>query len=188
MSCSALKWMTPPFGKIRVVARRTGLQVARDRDLCRMLTLQACAMGPLVALTQYHALTAVPIFFFSVVLAIWFGMNGATRELVRERKLYLRDRLAGLRPGAYLAAKAGVFLAIGLLQILALLLLLHVVAWGVGGPGAAKARACSMLWWYFVLSISYAGGLGMAFLVSAAAKSERRRSPSCRCSFFRSFY
>ncbi|GAA0930634.1 hypothetical protein GCM10009558_043740 [Virgisporangium aurantiacum] len=44
-----------------------------------------------------------------VIGAVFFGLAGGVRELVRERPIYRRERAVGLAPGAYLGSKLLVF-------------------------------------------------------------------------------
>ena len=50
--------------------------------------------------------------FKLVISAIWLGCITTCQDLVKERAIYRRERLAGLSPHAYLASKAGVALAL----------------------------------------------------------------------------
>jgi ABC-type multidrug transport system ATPase subunit len=44
-----------------------------------------------------------------IIGAVFFGLAGGVRELVRERPIYRRERAVGLAPGAYLGSKLLVF-------------------------------------------------------------------------------
>ena len=72
--------------------------VRRDRGLVLAIYAQPLILGLLVCLTQYDIDKLLPVLFFAVVIAIWLGLNNSARDLVRERRHYLRDRLAGLHP------------------------------------------------------------------------------------------
>lgn len=52
---------------------------------------------------------AVQLLVILVVGAVFMGAATTVRDLVAERDVYHRERAVGLRPGAYLAAKVGVF-------------------------------------------------------------------------------
>jgi len=148
----------------------------RDALLSAMMIGQPLALGLLVVLTQYNPGRADPIFFFTVVIAIWLGLNNSVRDLVRERRQYLRDRLAGMQVEAYLGAKIGLFLAIGLVQVALLTL---VVRWGAKGVLGAEAEhvykdlaAVGWLAWIGVGMLVYACGLGLGLLISTLARTE----------------
>ncbi|GAA3512555.1 FHA domain-containing protein [Actinocatenispora rupis] len=66
--------------------------------------------------------------------AIFFGLAGGIRELVRERAIYRRERAVGLSPGAYLGSKMLVFGLINAVQATVFVLLGLL-----GRPGPAEA-------------------------------------------------
>src|SRR5208283_3403330 len=101
-------------------------QLLRDPVLLLAVIAQPVFLGLLVVLTQYDVVKPFPILFFAVVIATWLGLNNSARDLVRERRQYVRDRLTGLRPFAYLGAKTLVHALLGLAQIAVLLIILHV--------------------------------------------------------------
>ena len=51
-----------------------------------------------------------------IIGAVFFGLAGGVRELVRERAIYRRERAVGLAPGAYLGSKLLVFALLNGLQ------------------------------------------------------------------------
>ncbi len=172
---AAAIWVaSAPWHQSLVIARRAGQLLVRDRGLMLAMLAQALTLGVLVGLTQYHVLTIFPILFFAVAVAIWLGLNNSARDLVRERRHYVRDRLAGLRPQAYLAAKAAVQVAAGAIQLMIFVVVLRIVSsLAITDPNALKSlQAASMTWLYFILLASYVGGLGLGLLVSALARTE----------------
>src|SRR5262249_31402676 len=54
------------------------------------------------------------------IATLWFGTTNAAREIVKERPVYLRERLVNLRLFPYILSKAGVLSALGIVQVLAL--------------------------------------------------------------------
>jgi ABC-type multidrug transport system ATPase subunit len=157
-----------------VVTRRALTIVLRDRGLVLAMLAQPLLLGLLVCLTQYDADKLLPLLFFAVVVAIWLGLNNSARDLVRERRHYVRDRLAGLRPGAYLGAKTAVHAAVGAVQILTLMAILR---FGCGvvlqsNTVATDLRAVSAIWLFLILMISYLGGVGLGLLTSTLVRTE----------------
>lgn len=69
-----------------------------------------------------------------VIGAVFFGLAGGIRELVRERPIYRRERAVGLSPGAYLGAKLFVFALVNAVQAA-----VFVIVGTLGRPGAADA-------------------------------------------------
>jgi ABC-type multidrug transport system ATPase subunit len=71
-----------------------------------------------------------------IIGAVFFGLAGGVRELVRERPIYRRERAVGLAPGAYLGSKLLVFAVVNGVQAV-----LFVVVGLAGRPGAEEALA-----------------------------------------------
>jgi hypothetical protein len=156
-----------------VIGRRAVQLVLRDRGLVVAMFAQPVLLGLLVALAQYDASKPFPILFFAAVIAIWLGLNNSARDLIRERRHYVRDRLAGLSPAAYLGAKTLVHAAFGLAQILLLLAVLRMGCGLVLDSQAAKDLAdVSAPWLTLVLMLSYLGGVGLGLLVSTLVRTE----------------
>ncbi|HWE37190.1 MAG TPA: ATP-binding cassette domain-containing protein [Isosphaeraceae bacterium] len=168
MRAGAAEW-----GQAGVVARRDMRLLLRDRGLAAALFAQPVALGLLVCLAQYDADKPLPLLSFLVVVAIWLGLNGSARDLVRERRNYARDRLAGLRPGAYLGAKAAVHAAVGAAQVAALLVAVRLASGVTLRPDAAtrlaEVPAARLL---MVLLACHLGGVGMGLLASTLARTE----------------
>jgi hypothetical protein len=166
-----------PWTQLAMICERAGLLIQRDTQLIASLAIQPVVLGLLVCLTQYNASRLVSLLLFAIVIAIWLGLNNSARELVRERKHYIRDRLAGLQPSVYLAGKVIVHSVIGAAQIVLLLLVIRVVAVplldAVGRkPQADDLRHTSFLWLFLVLTTCYVGALGMGLTISALVKTQ----------------
>jgi ABC-type multidrug transport system ATPase subunit len=162
------------WGQVSVVARRALRLMTRDRGLVLATVAQPVLLGLLVSLTQYDADKLVPLLFFAVVVAIWLGLNNSARDLVRERRYYVRDRLAGLRSGAYLGAKAAVHTAVGAVQLLILLAVLRLGYESVLQYQAVAddLHKTSVVWLFLVLLAGYLGGVGLGLLTSTLARTE----------------
>jgi hypothetical protein len=156
-----------------IVCWRALLIFVRDRWLVATTVAQPLVLGGLVCMTQYRASANKSILFFLVILAIWLGMNNSIRELVRGRRLYLRDRLAGLDPRVFLASKAAVLTVIGAVQMLLLLIILklaeHVV---FTEETSSDLQRTSVVWLWIVLLVSYLGAVAMGLAASALVKTE----------------
>ena len=88
-----------------VVAQRSLLGFWRDRANLALALLQPLLLALLVVFSQHAQSRSTFVHFFLVISAMWLGMTVTVRELVRERELYVRDRLACLAPDAYLGGK-----------------------------------------------------------------------------------
>lgn len=155
------------------VAARCAKGIARDRALVAMIVFQPILLGLLVILSQSRATKLDPIQFFTVVVALWLGMNNTVRDLVRERRHYLRDRMAGLRAEAYLAAKVAVYVVIGAAQLWVFLLL---VRWGCGQVleehMGNRLHEAGGVGWLTTLGLVYLCGVGLGMLVSTLSRTE----------------
>ena len=60
---------------------------------------------------------AATLLFLMVTMSIWFGLFDATRELIKDRDVFLRERAVGVRAGSYLLSKLGLLLVVSALQI-----------------------------------------------------------------------
>jgi ABC transport system ATP-binding/permease protein len=159
--------------QLLIVAQRGLRLVLRDWGLVLAMIAQPILLGLMVALTQYNVAKPFPILFFAGVIAIWLGLNNSARDLVRERRHYVRDRLAGLRPAAYLGAKTLVQSIVGLVQILTLLVILRLSCRLTLDPAAAAdLSGVSLLRWSTVLMLSYLGGVALGFLTSTLVRTE----------------
>lgn len=155
------------------VFRRSALVLWRDRWLRWMICAQPIVLAILVSLIQFNPGKLTNLFFFSLVVACWLGMNNSIRDLVRDRRHYIRDRLGGLSPEVYLMAKWLVFGLVGLAQLAVFLLLLRgMCLWILPEDLNQELGEHSLLWWFACLGITYLCGLGLALLISTVVRSE----------------
>lgn len=80
------------------------------------MLIQPLFLAILISITQYNPVSPTQVYFFAVVVSIWLGLNNAIRDLVRQRKQYLRERLVGLKPPVFFGAKCAIYSAIGMVQ------------------------------------------------------------------------
>ncbi|MEX2389763.1 MAG: ABC transporter permease [Phycisphaeraceae bacterium] len=160
------------------VGRRSLLGFHRDGMTLAMSLLQPAVLATLVVLSQHDRDAPVYVHFFLVVSALWMGMTLTVREVVRERPLYQRDRLAGLHPDAYLIGRT----VMALVPLLVQVLLLYAVARGlVAGLFDVSRREMirddllGTAWWraLTVLFLAGLGGLLIGLVLSILARSER---------------
>ena len=77
-------------------------------------------------------------FFFLVVAAIWFGTSNAAREVVRERAIYLRERMVNLGLFNYVMSK---FVLLAMFCMVQCVLMLGIVFFALGFRGGMHAFA-----------------------------------------------
>ncbi len=126
----------PPGGASRQAAILTSRYVrtmARDAKNAALLLAQAPLIAGLIGLSLLYGPSEIAytkpkntILFLLALTAVWFGCSNAARELVKERSIYLRERMVNLGVGPYLASKVVVLGAIALVQCVAFLVILDL--------------------------------------------------------------
>ena len=107
------------LGALQQLSQRTGEKAGGD------------LFGTL-SLTQDHT----GAIFFLVVSAIWFGTSNAAREIVKERSIYLRERMVNLGLVNYVFSK---FVLLALLCVVQCAMLLGIVFFALGFNGGPVA-------------------------------------------------
>jgi ABC-type multidrug transport system ATPase subunit/pSer/pThr/pTyr-binding forkhead associated (FHA) protein len=136
------------LGALQQVAQRAGEKPSSD-------------VFETLALTQDHT----PAAFFLVVSSIWFGTSNAAREVVRERSIYLRERMVNLGLFNYIMSK---FLLLCIFCVIQCGILLAIVFFALGfeGGGAAFGRELAGLVATSVCAVSL--GLLLSTLVTSS--------------------
>ena len=168
------------FEQARVVFQRAYLGLQRDRMAVFMALLQPPILAILTILASVNQYKSIAITFFLTVCAIWLGMTLTVREVVRERKLYIRDRLAGMNPLAYLLGKLAYAGAIVIVQgtilwvIVKILgsMLLRTGSADNPGPATAIGHMNFLFGWLIVIITGFSAAM-LGLLVSIVSKSER---------------
>jgi ABC-type multidrug transport system ATPase subunit/pSer/pThr/pTyr-binding forkhead associated (FHA) protein len=107
------------LGALQQLAQRTGEKASNE-------------VFDTLAMTQDHTAAV----FFLVVSAIWFGTSNAAREIVKERSIYLRERMVNLGLLNYVLSK---FVLLSLLCIVQCTMLLGIVFFALGFSGGPTA-------------------------------------------------
>jgi ABC-type multidrug transport system ATPase subunit len=107
---------------------------------------------------------AIQAVLFLVISASYLGATNAIREIVKEIRIYERERAVGLSITAYLASKVIVLAVVTVLQA-AVLVLVGAARQGASGSGAVMAVRPEL-----IVDVSLAGlaAMGLGLLVSAA--------------------
>jgi ABC-type multidrug transport system ATPase subunit/pSer/pThr/pTyr-binding forkhead associated (FHA) protein len=99
--------------------------------------------------------------------AVLVGMYVPSNELIKERSIYLRERLVNLRVPAYLLSKVAIFIMFAAVQCVLYLLILsrgvELPAQGLLLPGPIEL--------FITLFLTMCAGIGLGLLVSAVARS-----------------
>jgi len=105
------------------------------------------------------------LLFLLVTVAIWFGSIAASREIIKERSVFERERAVGVRLPAYLFSKVAVLFLIVAVQVVVLTVIVLAVRPIDEPVDALTAVVITLLLTSFV-------SVGMGLIVSAAVSSE----------------
>ncbi len=113
----------------RVLTSRYARLFLRDRRNVVILLAQIPILGLAIAgLFKVSVFTrpspdagqAVKLTFLLLVTTVWIGMIDASREIIKERSVFVREHSVGVRVSAYLVSKAAVLFTLAAIQSLAL--------------------------------------------------------------------
>jgi len=129
-----------------------------------VLLIQAPLVGLCIAVAWKEGLDSPGILLFILALvAVWFGAVNASREIVRERPVFLREKRTGVPVRAYLLSKLLVLSLLAAVQCFILTLFVHQTL-----PGFRISRPALL----FTLFAAALAGTAMGLLVSALAKRQ----------------
>jgi ABC-type multidrug transport system ATPase subunit/pSer/pThr/pTyr-binding forkhead associated (FHA) protein len=160
-----------PLRQLVVLTRRYATTLVRDSRNAAMLLAQAPIIAALIGLSLLYGTSDVAftkprntILFLLALTAIWFGCSNAAREIVKERAIYLRERMVNLSILGYLGSKVLVLGTIAGAQCVLFLLILDL--W-FGIPGHPVLLLAGML-------LSALVGIALGLALSALASSPDR--------------
>ena len=88
-----------------------------------LLIVQAPIIGALIALVWKNIGRPTPAMYFVLTLAsVWFGCVNASREIVKEKAIFFREKMVNLETSAYVFSKLQILLILNFIQCLLLLL------------------------------------------------------------------
>lgn len=169
-------WRRAVIDQARIFASRYVRLVGRDRAALAFSLLQGVAVALLTALAvpkplKWETAGNAPTLVFGCA-AVWFGMIGAVRELVKERTIWHREFLAGGDMPAYLASKVAVLSALAAFQALTLTVTTDVTLGLPAGTGGAPGDP--FVTFFITLWLAIVTGMALGLLVSAASSSADR--------------
>jgi len=118
--------------QIQNLSMGMNLNVMQQLVEAKNFLVQATSVGSLVS----------GIVMFQVILLTLMGANNSGREIAGERLIFEKERLAGVRPGAYIASKAVFLGGLVLAQSLWMGLFVHFVC---GFPGQLGSQLLFLL-------------------------------------------
>jgi ABC transport system ATP-binding/permease protein len=126
--------------QLAILTSRYFKTLTRDARNALFLVVQAPLIAALIGLSLLYGRSDIAftkpkntILFLLALTAVWFGCSNAARELVKERAIYLRERMANLRVLPYLLSKVLVLLGLAAIQCVLFLVILD--CW-FGVPGS----------------------------------------------------
>jgi ABC transport system ATP-binding/permease protein len=133
--------------QVRVLTARYLATLLRDGRNLGLMVAQAPVVAGLIGLSLLYGPSEVgyskpknTILFLLALVAVWFGCSNAVRELVKERALYIRERMVNLRVVPYVLSKVLVLGAVAFVQCLLFYLILD--RWfGIPGRGTLVVGA-----------------------------------------------
>lgn len=157
--------MSEARSPVRVLAARYRDGLLGDPGGMLLLIGQAPLIGWLCTVVWGSIESDTPALYFVLCLAaIWFGCVNASREIVKERAIFERERLFGVRGRDYVLSKVWVLAAVGAVQVI---LLQGTVEWKLQLRGPMPLEMLAL----FGASLS---GIGLGLLVSAIATTQER--------------
>jgi ABC transport system ATP-binding/permease protein len=158
----------------KVVFKRTFLSLIRDRTATILAIAQPPCLAVLIMLAQSNQPMSVGLLFFTILVSVWLGLQLTVREIVRERKLYIRDRLAGLHPDGYLLGKMLFAVTVTAVQTFLLWFCIRFIAPGIVNQTAAdKLHDTSIIMGFIILMLTGTGASILGLIVSTWCSTER---------------
>lgn len=128
-----------------------------------LLLLQAPIIAGLMVLVWRNVEQATASLYFVMVLtAIWFGCTTASREIVKERAVFFRERMIGVEVPAYVFSKLRILALLGFIQCLILLGIVNYYIHLLGNK----------LFLFLTLYICFLGGTTLGLMISAIMNSQ----------------
>jgi ABC-type multidrug transport system ATPase subunit/pSer/pThr/pTyr-binding forkhead associated (FHA) protein len=158
--------------QLAILARRYLSILTRDRRNALLLLAQAPLIAGLIGLSLLYGRSDIAftkpkntILFLLALVAVWFGCSNAAREIVKEKAIYLRERMVNLRILPYVLSKLVVLTGLAAAQCVLFLLILD--AW-FGIPGDPLLLFGAML---LTSVVGILLGLALSALVSTADRA-----------------
>ncbi len=131
---------------------------SKDMVTLGVMLGQAAFIGWLCA-TMWQRIQGEGLTLILVMSVIWLGLIGSCREIVKERNIFERERLWGIRNESYLLSK---FFVLSFWSMIQVLFLLTMIELKFSLPGVFAVQAVS-LW---LISMT---GIALGLLISASA-------------------
>lgn len=172
--------------QFKILAQRYWRILRRDTGAFIFQLLQGILVALLLwgvaspdALTAAGVRTAPTTLFILCIAATWLGTLNATKEIVRERRIFGRERRYGLSASAYVLSKVAVLGGMGFWQIGGLVAITvlyftpesHVGTFGRLLPESLQFPGTLELEWFITLELLLLAGLSLGLCISAFSRS-----------------
>jgi|GEM_PF-120067 len=161
-----------------ILSARYAELVRRDRvNLGLLLAQTPLVATALTLVTSRELYTASKInntqqiLLLLAIATLWFGTTNAAREIVKERAVYLRERLINLRLFPYILSKVAVLGVLGLAQVVALFAIISLKTPYLPAQGILLPAAPEMV---ITLGLCALAGLFGGLLISSLVRSTDR--------------
>lgn len=151
--------LTQRFAEIKLKDRRNTLLLLLQSPLVAFILVKISGT------IAEDGKTVPKTLFISAVIAVWFGVNNAIREIVAELPIYKRERRFSLGIPPYVLSKFAVLSAIGLVQ--SFLFIAIVTKFGL-----LQRTDFTMMW--AILFATTLGGISMGLFFSAVVNSTEK--------------
>lgn len=160
------------FEQLKIYIQRDVLSKLRNRQYMFINMLEAPVLAWLLAYflkftpfggsyTFYHNQNIPAFIFISVIVALFMGLSVSAEEIIRDRKILLREKFLNLSRLSYLSSKISVLFFLSAIQTLLFVFVSHFIL-------GIKGMICS--YWFMLFTVScFANVLGL--LVSSLFKS-----------------
>jgi ABC transport system ATP-binding/permease protein len=180
--------VSPPprarMAQFSTLCRRYAAVLGSDRGLLGVLIGAPIVLGLLTLATpSKYGLAGRPgtntdvesLLLIVIICTCFAGAMNSVRELIKERAIYVRERAAGLSPGAYLASKIAVLGAISAMQAI-LLLVIGFAGRKLPAHGSALSAAPFV---EFILAVAVlaVASMVLGLLISALVTTPERAMP-----------
>ena len=172
--------------QFRILSRRYLKLLWRDRGAFLFQLLQGAMVALLLwgvaapdALSISGVREAPTTLFILSIAATWLGILNATKEIVKEKRVFGRERRYGVGVIPYVVSKFSILGLLGLWQmgILILVTILrfepeqHIGTFGRGLPESLQLIIPLEIEWFITLELMLLAGVSLGLLISSIAKS-----------------
>ena len=161
-----------------ILTQRYAELVGRDRVNLALLLAQTPIVAAALSLVASRDMYTGPkinntqqILLMLGIATLWFGTSNAAREIVKERPVYLRERMVNLRLFPYILSKVGVLAVLGVLQVLVLFVIISLKTRHLPSQGILLPAPIEMV---ISLSLCALAGLLGGLLISSLVRSTDR--------------